>query len=240
MRNFDISRIDRTLASGIGIMAVSVVLLAVGLYYIVTALTDDPAGLPSEGSIEDILADNNSESSAILGPGASPAPQGPKPTRLAIPGLFVDAPVAPTGFEPGTNEPDVPDRADLVAWYDFTPTPGLGTNAVFSGHVDWQTPDGAPIPGVFYRLRELKIGDAIQVTLEDGRALEYRVTGNIASDYNDPKLIRLMAPTKKDVVTLITCGGSWLADGSEENGGNYSHRVLVRAELMPAPVAAAN
>jgi LPXTG-site transpeptidase (sortase) family protein len=115
----------------------------------------------------------------------------------------------------------------------------MGSNAVFSGHVDWQTPEGAPIPGVFYRLRELKLGDAISVTLEDGRVLEYRVTGNIASSYDDPNLLRLMASTKKDVVTLITCGGSWVADGSEETGGNYSHRVLVRAELVPPPAAAA-
>jgi len=239
MKYLDTSRVDRTVAAGIGVMAISVVALAVGLYFIVTALTDDEAGLPSEGSIEDILADT-SETSAILGdPQASPAPQGPRPTRLGIPGLVVDAPVEPTGFEPGTNMPDVPDRADLVAWYTFTPTPGLGNNAVFSGHVDWQTQSGAPIPGVFYRLRELEIGDTITVTLEDGRTLDYRVTGNIASDYNDPNLIRLMGPTKKDVVTLVTCGGSWIADGSTENGGNYSHRVMVRAELVPEPAAAA-
>ena len=113
----------------------------------------------------------------------------------------------------------------------------MGSNAVFSGHVDWQTPEGSPIPGVFYRLRELKIGDSVTISLDDERTLEYRVTGNIASDYDDPNLVRLMGATKKDVVTLITCGGTWVPDGSKENGGNYSHRVLVRAELIPAPAA---
>lgn len=234
-----LSSADKTLVAGASIVVASLLLLAVGLYSVIGAITDDPADLPSEGDIDDILADSNSDAGGLVGVDPeSSVPQGPKPTRLGVPGLFIDAPVEPTGFEPGTNQPDVPNRADLVSWYNFTPTPGMGSNAVFSGHVDWQTPDGAPIPGVFYRLRELKIGDPISVTLEDGRALEYRVTGNIASDYDDPNLLRLMASTKKDVVTLITCGGSWVPDGSEETGGNYSHRVLVRAELVPAPAAA--
>lgn len=237
MRFPELSRIDRTLATGVGISLMSLVLLMSGLYFVVSALTDDPAGLPAEGSIEDILA--GSEAGVpVSGAPASPVPQGPRPTRLGIPGIFIDAPVAATGFEPGTNQPDVPNRADLIAWYDFTPTPGMGSNAVFSGHVDWQTPEGSPVPGVFYRLRELKIGDSVTISLDDERTLEYRVTGNIASDYDDPNLVRLMGATKKDVVTLITCGGAWVPDGSKENGGNYSHRVLVRAELIPAPAAA--
>src|SRR3990172_5851404 len=39
-------------------------------------------------------------------------------------------------------------------------------------------------------------------------------------------------PTSKDVLTLITCGGTWLRDYSNPNGGNYSHRVVVRAERV--------
>jgi LPXTG-site transpeptidase (sortase) family protein len=236
----DFASTDKTILVGATIGVASLLLLAVGLYSVIGALTDDPANLPSEGDIDDILADSDpgAGGQVYVDPDAT-IPQGPKPTRLGVPGLFIDAPVEPTGFEPGTNQPDVPNRADLVSWYNFTPTPGMGSNAVFSGHVDWQTPDGAPIPGVFYRLRELKIGDSVSVTLDDGRVLEYRVTGNIASSYDDPNLLRLMASTKKDVVTLITCGGSWVPDGSEDTGGNYSHRVLVRAELVPAPAAAA-
>jgi LPXTG-site transpeptidase (sortase) family protein len=239
MKRPDLANIDRTTAAGAGVMLVSALLLAVGLYFVVSALTDDELGLPGEGSTEDILADENTDIINIVSGGSTEeVDHGPKPTRLGIPGLFIDAPVAQTGFVPGTNQPDVPDRADLVAWYEFTPTPGRGSNAVFSGHVDWQTQDGAPIPGVFYRLRELKLGDTITVALDDGQVLEYRVTGNVAAAYDEPKLIRMMGKTTKDVVTLITCGGSWVADGSTENGGNYSHRVLVRAERVQPPAAA--
>jgi sortase (surface protein transpeptidase) len=47
-----------------------------------------------------------------------------------------------------------------------------------------------------------------------------------------------MSPTASDVITLITCGGSWERNPREPNGGNYTHRIVVRAELA-RPVAAA-
>ncbi len=45
-------------------------------------------------------------------------------------------------------------------------------------------------------------------------------------------VIKVMDPTSKDVITLITCGGTWRRDYSNPNGGNYSHRVIVRAERV--------
>src|SRR3990170_2014364 len=111
------------------------------------------------------------------------------------------------------------------------PAPGRGSNAVFSGHVDWYY-WGKPGEGVFYHLRELQIGDEITVDLADGNQVRYRVTGNVAVAYDDPDVVRVMDPTSKDVVTLITCGGTWLRDYSNPAGGNYSHRVIVRAERV--------
>jgi LPXTG-site transpeptidase (sortase) family protein len=158
---------------------------------------------------------------------------------MQIDRVFIDAPVIPMSFEEGTNIPAVPGRPDQVAWYTFRAAPGLNSNAVFSGHVDWQTQTGQPIAGVFYRLRELQIGDPITVTLEDGATLEYRVTGNVATRYDDPNVVRSMDLTSKDVITLITCGGTWEKDPSKENGGNYSHRIIVRAERVTDGSAAA-
>jgi sortase (surface protein transpeptidase) len=81
-------------------------------------------------------------------------------------------------------------------------------------------------------LRELKIGDEIDITLHTGDTIRYKVTGNVATAYSDPNVGKAMGSTTKDVVTLITCGGSWVNNPSEENGGNYSHRVIVRAERV--------
>jgi LPXTG-site transpeptidase (sortase) family protein len=97
--------------------------------------------------------------------------------------------------------------------------------------VDWYY-WGMPVEGVFYHLRELQIGDEITLDLEDGSQLRYRVTGNVATAYDDPNVVDVMDPTSKDVVTLITCGGTWQRDYSNPNGGNYSHRVIVRAERV--------
>lgn len=227
------SHFSRGTLIGAGVLGLSVVLLGLGLVSIIFALNDDPADLPSEGSIEDILDDGVSEGQVT----EETIPQGPVPVRIAVPALYLDAPVSTFGVDE-QNIPQVPDRGDLVAWYDFSARPGQSNNAVFSGHVDWTARNGDPIPGVFYRLRELQIGDLIFVTLEDGAQMQYRVTGNVASPYDDPNVTKVMGPTGKDVVTLITCGGTWERDGRNPLGGNYTHRVLVRAErVLPAAQA---
>jgi LPXTG-site transpeptidase (sortase) family protein len=223
---------DRRLVLGATISGISLLLIGIGLFAVVSGLTSDSVQLPDQGSIQDIVNSNPADggSGGSL-PGAQPTPpSGPKPQRLTISRIGVDAPVIELNVEPGTTNPAVPSEGDQAAWYDFSATPGVGSNAVFAGHVDWQTANGQPIAGAFYRLRELHIGDDIAVTLEEGSTLHYRVTGNVAVKYNDPDVVKSMGLTSKDVVTLITCGGTWIKDPSEENGGNYSHRIIVRAE----------
>lgn len=219
---------DRRLAAGVLVILASTAMLAAGLLSIFAALGGDGADLPSEGSIQEIVGDNRGSGSAGSGQGEAAAPVVP-PVRFAIPRLYIDAPVIVMSRDE-SGSPMVPDRPDQVAWYDFSAGPGHSSNAVFSGHVDWQTSAGDPIPGVFYRLRELEIGDPISVVLADGAQLEYRVTGNVATAYDDSNVAKAMGSAAKDVITLITCGGTWLKDSSKEFGGVYSHRVIVRAE----------
>lgn len=239
MSDPDNSIIDRRFRIGLAISVGSFLLIGIGLFAVVWSLSGDDANLPSEGTIEDIANDGASappDDGVAIDPETWPT--GPKPVSIAISRIDVDAPTIQLGFIPGSNNiPAVPETGYQAAWYDFNPPPGLGYNALFSGHVDWQTAARSPIPGVFYRLRELKIGDEITVTLEDGNALMYRVTGNVAAKYDDPNVLKAMAPTKKDVITLVTCGGSWEPDPSKETGGNYTHRIVVRAERV-APIAA--
>jgi LPXTG-site transpeptidase (sortase) family protein len=234
---------DRRRLVGGGIIIASLALFALAVFFIISAARGDSLGLPSEGSLEGILSDSGAGNgrSYTLTPGEDTegqVAQGPPPVRLAIPIIYVDAPVITMGL--GADQyPEVPGRGDQVAWYNFSAVPGLNDNAVFSGHVDWQTANGSPIPGAFYRLRELHIGDEISVSLEDGTVKKYRVSGNVAAKWDDPNILRVMESTGEDVVTLITCGGSWIEDPSKDNGGNYSHRIIVRAEPVPEPAAAA-
>ncbi len=232
----------RRLALGIGIGVISAASLGVAVAVIALSAVSDDLNLPNEGSLADILEeDSPADNEGVVSVGEPEfvsVPRGPLPVRVDIPGIYIDAPVITLGLGDDAI-PDVPQRPDQIAWYNFSATPGQNSNAVFSGHVDWQTSRGDPIPGVFYRLRELHIGDTITVTLETDDVLEYRVTGNVATTYDDPNVVRSMDPAIRDVITLITCGGSWEYDPSKDTGGNYSHRVVVRAErVLPATAVA--
>lgn len=223
-----LAKIDRRLTvTGLVILASSL-LLVIGLVSIFTAVNDDNVDLPSEGSLEEILQEHEAAQD-----GQAPAagePDAPRPTHISIPRIGTDAPVIVLGLDP-RNYPEVPDSGSDVAWYTFSAPPGRGSNAVFSGHVDWYYWD-LPGEGIFYHLRELEIGDEISVELEDGHRLRYLVAGNVAVAYDDPNVVKVMDPTSSDVITLITCGGTWLRDYSNPAGGNYSHRIIVRAERV--------
>jgi len=224
-----LKKVDRRTGLALGLVGGAFVALVIGVTGIALSLGDSGVVLPDEGSLNDIAG----QATAATTP--EPQVAGPPPlapTRLAIPSLYLDAPVIALGLTAG-NQPDVPKRPDQVAWYPtFSAPPGQPSNSVLTGHVDWQTPDGAPIPGVFYRLREMRIGELIEVTLEDGSTLQYRVKANVATEYNDPKIVDVMQLGNRDVLTVITCGGSWVKDNRQPNGGNYSHRVIVRAERV--------
>lgn len=226
-----LERLDRRMLLGALIFVASAVLLTAGVFSVISAVTDDPADLPHEGTLDSILSDSiDPDDPSALPDDEAPLPAIP-PVHVTIQRLHIDAPIITLGTDEN-REPLVPQSGDEVAWYDFSAAPGAG-NAVLSGHVDWQTRDGQPIPGVFYRLRELEAGDLIELTLEDGSTVRYRVTGNVATEFDDPNVAKAIGPTSKDVITLITCGGTWFNDPSRAYGGSYSHRILVRGERMP-------
>src|SRR3989304_4280676 len=149
-----ISKIDRRLAVTGLVLLASTALLLVGLVSILVARGDDNVDLPNEGSLEQILSESSPSGASEDG-----QPEGPAPRRIAIPKIGVDATVLALGRDP-ENNPGVPDSGRDVAWYTFSAPPGRGSNAVFSGHVDWYY-WGEPGEGIFYHLRELQIGDEI-------------------------------------------------------------------------------
>jgi len=228
-----IRKLDRGVLLGAGVLIGSVALLAIALASIFAALNNNAADLPDEGSIQEILGESAQQGQSETGNEGDIGPLPPPPVRLAIPRLYIDAPVVTMGLD-AERYPEVPERPDQVAWYNFSAAPGQRSNAVLSGHVDWQTRSRQPIAGVFYRLRELEIGDTVTIALEDGTKLEYRVTGNVATGYEDPNVLKAMNRTSREAITLITCGGTWIRSGRGPFGGSYSHRVLVRAERVVA------
>ncbi len=163
-------------------------------------------------------------------PPAEAAPQPPIPReipyRMIIDALGVNGPVLAFGLD-GNGVPQVPLNGSDVAWYDFSAEPGTGSNAVFAGHVNW-----ARAPGVFANIEDLAVGDVIRLVADDGTELVYSVSDNFQVDPDDPTALQVMGATPTDTITLITCGGRWIPNPSEQFGGDYTNRVIVRATLV--------
>jgi LPXTG-site transpeptidase (sortase) family protein len=162
---------------------------------------------------------------------APPVPSGPvfaqpkedaRLVRLVIPSAKVNAPLQTKGLN-ARNEMENPDGKDNVAWYNFTARPGFGSNAVFSGHVDWYTGE----KGVFWHLRDVKEGDEIVLKLSDGMELKYRVTRNDVYKTTETPVAEIVGETAQEVITLITCDGTF-----NKNTQDYSNRRIVRAERI--------
>jgi LPXTG-site transpeptidase (sortase) family protein len=176
------------------------------------------------------------------------------PKRLAIPGAEEEAPIEPPLREAayrlvieriGVNAsvftfgldanriPEVPVNGTDVAWYNFSAPPGTGSNAVFAGHVTWGG------NAVFYHLDEVQVGDRINLRGDNGVELSYVVSDSFLVDPDDPNSLSVMSPTDSDVITVITCGGSFYYTGDPVSNGDYTHRRIVRATFagMSPPAA---
>jgi sortase (surface protein transpeptidase) len=163
-------------------------------------------------------------------PDVASLPDVAAPVRMVIEKIGVNAPIITLGLD-AYRLPQVPYDPYVVVWYDFSAKPGQGGNAAFAGHVDW-TVNGQPVTGVFWGLRELQQGDVVKILREDGSELQYSVTHVLAIDYGDPEGVKVMYPIPNDVITLVSCGGTWIPDRSMALGGEYTHRIVVRGERL--------
>jgi LPXTG-site transpeptidase (sortase) family protein len=92
-----------------------------------------------------------------------------------------------------------------VGWYQYGPYPGARGSAVIDGHLD--RPGG--YPAVFWRLRQIQVGDAMLVTNTAGETLHFRVQ-RIA--FYTPREAPLQDIFRKGgtYLNLITCAGDWI------------------------------
>lgn len=156
--------------------------------------------------------------------GAPAPPLGDQPFHVVIERIGVDAPVAAFGLEPD-GMPQVPYQGDLVAWYTFSAAPATGENAVLAGHVTWNG------DAVFKRLDELQEGDRIVLRGEQYGELIYRVSEVTLVEPTLEAAQEWMGKAGADVLTLITCGGTRFETDTAA-GADYTHRQIVRAELI--------
>ncbi len=116
----------------------------------------------------------------------------------------------------------VPPDASSLGWFTGAPTPGEIGPAVIVGHVDW-----AGELGSFYDLGELKPGDAITVTREDGSNVLFRVTERGQYPKDQFPTDAVYANTDHPALRLITCGGEF-----DRSTGNYLDNIIVFADMV--------
>jgi LPXTG-site transpeptidase (sortase) family protein len=173
--------------------------------------------------------------SDVLTPDATATPVYPTPSnapvvRLVIPKYGVDAPIQVKGID-ANNTMESPDGPVNVAWYEFTGKPGYGSNAVFSGHVDYIDYG----PAVFYNIGSLAPGDTIDVRLDDGTVYTYAVAtvNSVSANPTQEELADIVGPSPTDIITLITCGGTFNTSTHQ-----YDSRTIVRATRVLQPARA--
>jgi sortase (surface protein transpeptidase) len=144
----------------------------------------------------------------------------PVPSRITIPKIGVASRLDQLGRAPdGTVE--VPDRWEVAGWYAPGPRPGDPGSAVILGHVDSKRG-----PAVFFRLRELRPGDEIEVTRADGSVVRFIVQRTGQYDKQRFPTDDVYYPTLRSTLRLVTCGGQF-----DDTAGHYRSNIIVFAAI---------
>ena len=143
------------------------------------------------------------------------------PVGVALPTLGVDVPIDPVGVE-ADGQMEIPPLAERAGWYRFGAAPGEGAGtAVVAAHVDSVASAGL---GPFAKLRDLAVGDPVDVTLVDGRVARYAVAGITAVPKPEVTWDDVFTRDGGHRLVLVTCGGTF-----QRAAGSYTDNVIVTA-----------
>jgi hypothetical protein len=149
-----------------------------------------------------------------LGPAPSGRDQGPpplaergmsrsKPVAIDIPAVGVHSALLSLGLN-GDGTVQVPSGAtyDEAGWYRYSPTPGSIGPAVILGHVT-----GPGRESVFFRLGELRPGNRVTVSREDGSVAVFQIERIRRYPKKRFPTELVYGNTDRASIRLITCGG---------------------------------
>ncbi|HEV8423580.1 MAG TPA: class F sortase [Actinomycetes bacterium] len=142
------------------------------------------------------------------------------PVRLRIPRIGVSSRLQRLGQAPDKTV-EVPSDWDVAGWYEPGTRPGDPGSAVMLGHVD-----STSGPAVFYRLRELRRGDQIEVIRADRSRARFAVQRIDQYDKQRFPTDDVYYPTPTPTLRLVTCGGPF-----DRATGHYRANVIVFARL---------
>jgi hypothetical protein len=138
--------------------------------------------------------------------------------RLVIPAIGVATGLVRLGLEQG-GAMQVPGDFARAGWFAGGPAPGEAGPAVIAGHVDSRTG-----PAVFYRLRELRSGQAVLVERADGTRLRFVVEQARSYPKAGFPTAAVFGPVSSAELRLITCAGDF-----DRARGSYRDNLVVFA-----------
>jgi len=198
----------------------AVLALATAFCLVMWGGASDPtptAGTPGRSSSSTAAPVEGSASTAPRAPSAPAA----RPVTLSIAAIDVDTDVIGLGqHRDGTVE--VPENPDEAGWFQLGPPPGAPGSSVILGHVD-----STSGPAVFYRLAELHPGDRIEVRLDDGTTVRFRVHSVETYANADFPAMKVYGRRGRSQLNLVTCGGAY-----DSSRGGYQSNVVVYSRLV--------
>lgn len=149
----------------------------------------------------------------------APAPEAGRVVRLAAPTVGIDLPVRPVGVT-RDRQMALPPDPSVLGWYRYGPAPGAGRGSVvLAGHLDSRRYGLGPL----VRLRDVEVGDRVEVTHDDGTRRAYLVRS--LRRYDRQALpAELFSRTGRERLRIVTCGGQYLPDR-----GGYQLNLVVTA-----------
>ncbi len=143
----------------------------------------------------------------------------PAPDRIRIPTIGVDSALEFLDID-AAGALHAPKDFGKPGWFSKGPAPGDLGPAVIAGHVDSERG-----PAVFYRLRDLKAGDVIEVS-RGGQWVRFQVTASERYPKDQFPTAKVYNPTPVPELRLITCGGTF-----DRSRRSYEDNIVVYALL---------
>ena len=145
------------------------------------------------------------------------------PQKLTIDRIGVDAPIHSVGLDQD-GAMDVPRNNVEVGWYEKSALMGQTDYSVLlDGHYGTDAQ-----PAVFYKLGELRVGDAIHLTGEKGAKATYEVSEVSTQPLEDVDMKKALYYGKgEETLTIITCEGVYDAARA-----TYADRQVVYAKRV--------
>jgi sortase (surface protein transpeptidase) len=144
-----------------------------------------------------------------------------RPVSLVIPAIGVHTRLIRLGIT-SRRTLQVPASAAVAGWFTGSPPPGAIGASIIAGHIDSYTG-----PGVFFRLRDLRPGRNVYVTIASGSTRRFRVTAVRSFAKNRFPTAAVYGPVPDAELRLITCGGQF-----DNSTGSYLSNVVVYAVLV--------